>query len=257
MNDSFHNLTNRPIIASCSFGKDSIVAILIALAHSILIDHIVYVRIMFDDNIPAEYPEHDDWVMQVAIPKMQAKYNLRTKIVYPTVTYKSLFYTTYAHGKNCGKIYGFPTFRVPWCNSKLKMSAIAEYTKLIGDATYVVGIAADEYKRLHKKTIHDTILPLVEYGITESMAYDMCKSAGLLSPIYTYRKRTGCWFCHNQSIRDLNNLHDIHPELYDKLMDMESDSPIKFRTDYTLSDLHNQFNIKSNQFSLFGGSNYE
>lgn len=73
----------------------------------------------------------------------------------------------------------------------------------------------------------------------------------------SFGKDSICWFCHNQSIGDLNNLHDRHPERYDKFMVMESDSPTKFRTDYTLSDFHNQFNINSNQFSLFGRSNHE
>ncbi len=38
------------------------------------------------------------------------------------------------------------------------------------------------------------------------MAYELCKNYGLLSPIYSFTRRNGCWFCPNQSYNELAHL---------------------------------------------------
>ena len=45
-------------IASCSFGKDSIAAILLAIRHKAPLDEAVYCEVMFDKDISGEIPEH-------------------------------------------------------------------------------------------------------------------------------------------------------------------------------------------------------
>ena len=45
-------------------------------------------------------------------------------------------------------------------------------------------IAVDEEKRVNKDTVQGKILPLVEHKITEAEAFDVCRSANLLSPAY-------------------------------------------------------------------------
>ena len=42
-------------IASCSFGKDSIAAILLAIRHQEPLDEAVYCEVMFDKDISGEY----------------------------------------------------------------------------------------------------------------------------------------------------------------------------------------------------------
>lgn len=56
-------------IASCSFGKDSIATILLALEHGEPLDEAVFVEVMFDHarNISGEIPEHIDWINSTAI----------------------------------------------------------------------------------------------------------------------------------------------------------------------------------------------
>ncbi len=60
-------------IASCSFGKDSIATILLALENKLPLDIVVFSEIMYDKarGISAEYPEHLEWVHKVAIPKLK------------------------------------------------------------------------------------------------------------------------------------------------------------------------------------------
>lgn len=67
-------MTPRPTyIASCSFGKDSIATILLALEHGELLDRVVFSEVMFDHarNISGEIPEHIEWIYDTAIPKLR------------------------------------------------------------------------------------------------------------------------------------------------------------------------------------------
>ena len=60
-------------IASCSFGKDSLATILLALENNEPLDRVVFSEVMFDHsrNISGEIPEHIEWVYDVAIPRLE------------------------------------------------------------------------------------------------------------------------------------------------------------------------------------------
>ncbi|MEE0870599.1 MAG: hypothetical protein U0L52_04405 [Bacteroidaceae bacterium] len=60
-------------IASCSFGKDSIATILLALENGEPLDRVVFAEVMFDHSrgISGEIPEHIEWVYSTAIPKLE------------------------------------------------------------------------------------------------------------------------------------------------------------------------------------------
>ena len=60
-------------IASCSFGKDSIATILLALEHDEPLDRVVFSEVMFNHarNISGEIPEHIGWIYDTAIPKLR------------------------------------------------------------------------------------------------------------------------------------------------------------------------------------------
>ena len=49
-------------VASCSFGKDSLAAILLAIQHGEPLDEAVYCEVMFDRNVSGEVPEHRDFI---------------------------------------------------------------------------------------------------------------------------------------------------------------------------------------------------
>ena len=62
----------RPkFIASCSFGKDSLAAILLAKEHGEPLDEAVYCEVMFDKDISGEVPEHRDFIYETAIPALE------------------------------------------------------------------------------------------------------------------------------------------------------------------------------------------
>lgn len=65
----------KPIyIASCSFGKDSIATILLALENNEPLDRVVFAEVMFDHErgISGEIPEHIEWIYSAAIPKLES-----------------------------------------------------------------------------------------------------------------------------------------------------------------------------------------
>ncbi len=239
-------------IASCSFGKDSLAAIIVSEEHGIHIDEAVYCRIMFDDSISAEPPEHEAFIHEVAIPTLEKQYGIKTTIVQAKETYCDRFFAKYERGGKIGQIYGFPMRRGAWCNSNLKMKPIADWKRQAGDFLQVVGIAADETARIERKTVQGKILPLVQFGITEASAFDICRRAGLLSPAYRCgRTRLGCWFCHNQRIAELRRLRKEHPELWKKLMELDAVSPCRFTQRATLHDFDNRFSEEDRQITLF------
>ncbi len=67
-------MTSRPTyVSSCSFGKDSIATILLALEHGEPLDRVVFSEVMFDHarGISGEIPEHIEWIYGTAIPKLR------------------------------------------------------------------------------------------------------------------------------------------------------------------------------------------
>lgn len=79
-------------IASCSFGKDSIATILLALENNEPLDRVVFAEVMFDHErgISGEIPEHIEWVYNTAIPKLE-EMGVKVDVVRAKKDYKSFF----------------------------------------------------------------------------------------------------------------------------------------------------------------------
>ena len=58
-------------IASCSFGKDSLATILLALEHGEPLDEAVYCEVMFDKRTSGEVPEHRAFIYETALPRLK------------------------------------------------------------------------------------------------------------------------------------------------------------------------------------------
>lgn len=218
-------------IASCSFGKDSLAMILTILKHNLPLDEVIYCEVMFDENISGEYPEHRDFVYNTAIPALKDTYGLKVTVLRSDKNYKAECQHICTKGPRIGTPVGFPSLWSPWCNGYLKRRPMQKYWKEQGeDVHQYVGIAVDEPKRLARLLEKpNTSAPLADYGLTEADAKEICKAAGLLSPIYDTRDRNGCWMCHNGRICDLKRLYATHPDLWDELRKLQdiSDHPFK------------------------------
>lgn len=85
--------------ASCSFGKDSVATVLLALEHNEPLDEILFTEVMFDHarNISGEIPEHIDWIHSTAIPRFEVM-GVKTRILHSDRDYMYFFQNTVGGG---------------------------------------------------------------------------------------------------------------------------------------------------------------
>ena len=143
---------------------------------------------------------------------------------------------------------GWPGIRVRWCTGALKTKLInKEVKRLKGayDAFHYIGIAADEAWRCKGEKY-----PLVEWGITETQALQICYDRGFdFGGLYEIYNRASCWCCPFQRIGELRKLRRHHPELWQKLRDLDrrareqfGPGPLgQFKKDWSLERLEERF----------------
>lgn len=210
-------------IASWSGGKDSTASIILAHEHNEPLDLIVFSEVMFDTEISGELPEHINFIKNKAAPFFQS-WGYEVKILHTNKTYMDIFMAYPTRGKRVGLGLknGFPMAMKCAINKSIKIRAINDFLKSVDDNyTQYVGIAVDEPKRLKRAKEKGQVSLLEKYGYTEQMAEELCKKYELLSPIYGFTKRGGCWFCPNARKAELRNIRDNHPDLWKKLLDLE------------------------------------
>lgn len=245
-------------IASCSGGKDSIATIILAREHKEPLDVVIFSEVMFDESISGELPEHIDFIKNVAFPLFE-NWGYETKILREDRNYMDLFmrYPTKGKRVGLGLKSGFPMAGKCVINKDLKIRPIKKYLKSLNkDYVQYIGIAADEPKRLERLKDPDKISLLAKYGYTEKDAYKLCKQYGLLSPIYSFTRRGGCWFCPNCRDPELKHLREQHPELWNKLLALENEPNLigKMWNILTRTSIHSkeaQFQAEGKQLSLF------
>lgn len=249
-------------IASCSFGKDSIATILLALENNEPLDRVVFCEVMFDhsQNISGEIPEHIEWIYSTAIPKLEAM-GVKVDVVKSERDYLYFFTNAVGGGRFKGKFYGFPIGGRCLINRDCKVAPIKRYlAEMAGSCRKVrknivqyIGIALDESKRLQRLGGNKISL-LAKYGYTEEMARAKCEQYGLLSPIYSFTSRGGCWFCPNQSIRQFCDLRRQHPELWKELRKLSTTPNLcsyGFKWGLTLPEVEARMNFEDRQMKLF------
>jgi len=95
---------------------------------------------------------------------------------------------------------------------------------------------------------------LDKYNCTEEDAKQLCQRAGLLSPVYTFTTRGGCWFCPNAKRKELRHLYDYHPNLWKRMLELQAlpnKVSEKFNRSETFSDIDAEFRLEDAQESLF------
>ena len=127
--------------------------------------------------------------------------------------------------------YGWPAMRIRWCTGQLKthlMQKEANRLKKEKNALHHIGIAADEAHRCKDDT--QNRYPLVEWGITEAQALQICYNRGFdWGGLYEIYHRASCWCCPLQRIDELRKLRTHHPELWARLRDMDNRAQAQFK----------------------------
>ena len=208
--------------ASCSFGKDSLATVLLAVEHGEPLDEVVYCEVMFDEHTSGEVPEHRDFIYSTAIPALRDMGLKVTVLRSPDHTYCSRFKGTITRGPKKGVIRSFPVCGKCYVQRDCKLLPLHRYGRKQPPGTLnYVGIAVDEPKRLARLKESEISL-LAKYEYTEEMARGLCEKHGLLSPIYEFTDRGGCWFCPNAKERELRHLYDHHPNLWSRMLALQA-----------------------------------
>lgn len=247
-------MTAAKHIASCSFGKDSIATILLALEHGEPLDEVVYCEVMFTDQISGEVPEHRDFIYNVGIPRLQS-WGVKTVVLRSEHNYVTKFTHTIKKGPKAGKISAFPLCGKCSIQRDCKLQPIRKYQKTLQTGTVqYIGIANDEQERLMRLDGVTRISLMGKYKMSEAQAFEMCRKAGLLSPIYDFTDRGGCWFCPNAKKRELRHLYDYHKDLWKmmlQLQELPNKATERFNYEMTFSDINELFTYEDAQITLF------
>lgn len=246
-------------IASWSGGKDSTASIILAHEHNEPLDMIIFAEVMFDKYISGELPEHIEFVHRAKAVFEDWGYPVH--ILRSDKTYLDCFNHKITRSKKkerIGKKRGFPLSGKCVINSDCKMRPIRQFWKSVeGEYTQYVGIAVEEKTRLNRLVkAKNTISLLQKHGYTEQMAYDLCKRYNLLSPVYEFTQRGGCWFCPNAREKELRHLRTNHRDLWERLLQLEEEpntigSMWNMLTKTKIHDWEEVFQFEEKQISLF------
>lgn len=179
-----------------SGGKDSTASIIICWRLGIPIKGVVFSEVMFshEKNISGENPVHIDWIYNVAIPIIENVFGYKVVILRDKSDYAQEFNHlvkgSKKHPERNGKKSGFFIGGMCAGNDRLKMRPLRKFFKERGECEQIVGIAADEPKRLARLKKGKRSV-LAEQCIVEQKTYAICREYNLLSPIYGTVNRGG------------------------------------------------------------------
>jgi 3'-phosphoadenosine 5'-phosphosulfate sulfotransferase (PAPS reductase)/FAD synthetase len=127
------------------------------------------------------------------------------------------------------QVYGgyLPSSKMRWCTRQLK---IKPFEKYVGDDEVMmyVGIRADEDRTAYVSTKPNikTVLPFKDDGITIEGVHRILEESGLGFPsYYSWRTRSGCYFCFFQRRAEWVGLLEKHPDLFEKAKEYEKFDP--------------------------------
>lgn len=131
--------------------------------------------------------------------------------------------------------YWWPSMLNRWCTAELKRKVLREYAKSQVDYTELVGIAADEPKRIKYEDPRKQY-PLVEWGMTEADCLAYCRERGFYKTPCAYDdcRRMSCYVCPMQNLAQVKHLVTKRPELWREIKRLEErlGDPWKRGTDY-------------------------
>lgn len=229
---TLEQLREHEWVVPWSGGKDSTATILLMVKYNIPIKKIFNVRMMYDETTPAVIPLMTDFV-DYAAKVFHDNYGLDVDIVKSIHTAKEEVTRIYKKSKYpgfVGKPYGFISMTRGMCSFQQEKPKTQD--KVLGKNDFVmIGYGCDELRRFSHYEETETGLKFVSdkldshhqsllmtLGWTEKMAYDLCKSEGLLSPHYEEGiTRDGCWFCPNSTKTEIERIKVKYPELYKKV----------------------------------------
>ena len=239
---------------SLSGGKDSSCLLLLMIEKGLPIDSVLYA------NTGMEFPQMEDHIAKLDGFLYQERGIHITTLQHPH-GFEWMMFEEPKQKPSCLERRarlgippygnGWPGIKVRWCTGQLKTHLInktVNHLKKEKDALHFIGIAADEAHRC--KADNHNRYPLVEWGITEAQALQVCYDRGYdWGGLYEIYHRASCWCCPFQRIGELRKLRRHHPELWARLLDMDNRAramfgpgPLgQFKKDWSVARLEERF----------------
>ncbi|MDX2105610.1 MAG: phosphoadenosine phosphosulfate reductase family protein [Candidatus Melainabacteria bacterium] len=124
-------------------------------------------------------------------------------------------------------VYGgvLPSPQVRWCTKQLKIKPLERF---IGDdeAISYIGIRADEQRDGYISTRSNItpVYPFKEHGLVKADIFRILEESGIGIPsYYSWRSRSGCYFCFFQRKYEWVRLSEEHPDLFEQALAYERD----------------------------------
>jgi 3'-phosphoadenosine 5'-phosphosulfate sulfotransferase (PAPS reductase)/FAD synthetase len=149
----------------------------------------------------------------------------------PDKEFENFFHKPWCKGRYTGQIHGFPLqSHSCWHNRNVKYPVYRKYTKVSREC--YTGFHANERHRIMPNNNGRVIrYPLIEWGWNWKDSLSYLKKRGI--PHLGYEEygfdRLGCWMCPRQGDTELYVLYKRFPDLFQKLLDLEQESPHGFR----------------------------
>ena len=223
-------------VVSFSGGKDSTAMLLMLLERGEPIADIVF----FDGGW--EFPQMHEHLEQVEEFIGQKITRLWPRLPVGVVTEKGPFdwmfseYPIVKRGTDqvhrIGRYWPSPNIR--WCTGRKQEALRAHLRALTHRQGFVlplrqcIGFAADELHRLDGPTkrnsaYHVQRYPLIEWGVTEADALEYCTKRGFTwGGLYSNFERVSCFCCPLQSLDNLRTLRWFYPDLWQRMLEMDS-----------------------------------
>jgi 3'-phosphoadenosine 5'-phosphosulfate sulfotransferase (PAPS reductase)/FAD synthetase len=237
-------------IACFSGGKDSTAMLLRLIEDRDPLDEIVFYDTGWE--WPQLYDHIDDFEQRTQ------HHVTRLKPPRPWDYYLTDHPVTRRRGPGQGKVYrhgyGWPVFNNRWC-SRMKKQAVDAY---IGpDVQRYMGIAADELQRVYstdESFIDENYrFPLIDRGITQAMALDLCRRAGYhWGGLYDHIPRVSCMLCPLQRLDQMRFIRKTVPSVWQRMLQLDAriEKNRGFWNGKTVADLEARFKNEERQGAL-------
>lgn len=194
-----------------SAGKDSTATGILARDNGIHIDEIVTVMPdPFKKELELKEAFEDYMGMQV------------TMINGPS--FDDYFFMKKTRGPYVGTIYGWPFTAYKACARVMKWDPMKKHFSG-KSVSFLIGIATNENRNI----LSPNRSLLRQFGLTEDDARALCKSKGLLNPLYEHFKRMGCVRCPKQGRYALDKVRELEPEKFKWMIENDDKSPVTFK----------------------------
>ena len=207
-------------VASVSFGKDSLAALLLLLENEVPLNEVIF----YDSGV--EFQAIYD-IRDRRKPILEQR-GVRFTEVEPHAPFLYNILEKPVDSKKNGFHLGYG-----WCGGPCRWGTGLKTHALDGIASdaeiHYVGIAADEPERLERLTA-PKCSPLAEAGMTEADCLAYCYQRGVFWEengirLYDILDRVSCWCCKNKNRKELKAIYQYLPKYWAMLKELQAQIP--------------------------------